>query len=78
MVKKDLRTKIEAVLNEIRPMIESHGGQIKLILAKNNLVKIKVLGACVGCPMAQATFDQGIAGMIKERVPEIKKIEFVS
>lgn len=65
-----------AVLAEVRPSIESHGGGLKLVSAKDGKVVIKISGACVGCPMAQATFGAGMEELIKEKVPEAKEIEF--
>lgn len=76
MSNKDLKEKVAKVLEEVKPYIESHGGGIKLVSAKDGKVVIKISGACVGCPMAQATFGTGMEEMIKEKVPEVKEIEF--
>lgn len=76
MVKENLEEKVKAALKEIQPMIESHGGGIEVVSVKDGKVVIKILGACLGCPMAAATFGQGMEEMIKEKVPQIKKIEF--
>lgn len=76
MVKENLEEKVKAALEEIQPMIEAHGGGIKIVSVKNGKVVIKILGACLGCPMAEATFGQGMEEMIKDKVPQIKEIEF--
>jgi Fe-S cluster biogenesis protein NfuA len=76
--KADLKTKVEKALEEVKPYIESHGGGFSLISVKGGRVKIKIEGACLGCPMAQATFGAGMEEMIKKAVPEIKKVEFLS
>lgn len=78
MKKEDLlKTKIEKALEQVRPGIESHGGGLKLVSVKNGTVRIRIRGACVGCPMAQATFDEGVSRFLKEKVGEVKKVEFV-
>ena len=73
-----LEKKITAVLEKIRPQIQAHGGDLELVSVKNNQVTIKILGACLGCPMAQATFGKGMEEFIKEEVPEVKKIKFTT
>lgn len=77
-MKKDgsLKTKVEKVLEHVRPEIESHGGGFNLVSAEDGKVVIKIKGACLGCPMAQATFGPGMEEMIKEKVPEVKNVEF--
>lgn len=76
--KKNLKEKVTKVLREVKPYIQFHGGGIKLVSAKDGKVVIKISGACVGCPMAAATFGAGMEEMIKEKVPEVKKIEFIT
>ena len=78
MTKNSLLKKVESVLKEVEPMIQSHGGGIKILSAEKGKVKIEVQGVCVGCPMAQATFDDGIKNMIQEKIKEVKKVEFVT
>lgn len=73
-----LEEKVGQVLKKIRPEIQAHGGDLKLIKVKNDQVTIKILGACLGCPMAQATFGKGMEEFIKEEVPEVKKIKFTT
>lgn len=73
-----LKTKVAQALEKIRPSIQAHGGDLKLVKAENGQVTIKILGACLGCPYSQATFGAGMEGMIKEEVPEVKKIKFTT
>lgn len=73
-----LEEKIAVVFKKIRPQIQAHGGDLELVSVKNNQVTIKILGACLGCPMAQATFGAGMEEFIKEEVPEVKKVKFVT
>ena len=76
--KEGLKEKVLKVLEEVRPYIESHGGGVKLVSAQDEKVVIKISGACVGCPMAQATFGAGMEELIKEKVPEVKEVEFTT
>jgi Fe-S cluster biogenesis protein NfuA len=77
MNKPSLKTKVEKALEEVRPLIESHGGGFRVLSAEGGRVKIKIEGACVGCPMAQATFGAEMEEMIKGKVKGIKEIKFV-
>lgn len=70
-----IREKIEAILEEVRPSLRSHGGDAHLVsLDGGGNVTLKMEGACRGCPMSTLTFGFGIETMIKERVPEVKEI----
>ncbi|MFC1727048.1 NifU family protein [Patescibacteria group bacterium] len=77
MSKQSLKQQVEQALKEVKPYIESHGGGFDLVSVKNGKVKIQIKGACLGCPMAQATFGAGMEEMIKEKVPEVKEVEFI-
>ena len=77
MTDKDLKTKVAKALEEVKPYIESHGGGFDLVSVKDGQVKIKIKGACLGCPMAQATFGAGMEEMIKKKVPAVKEVEFI-
>ena len=67
---------IEKVLNEkIRPMLQRDGGDVKLVeVTPEGIVKVKLLLACAGCPMAQMTLKNGIEKVLKESVPEVKSV----
>lgn len=58
----------------MRPYIQMHGGDVSLVDIKDGVVKLKVTGACVGCGLADQTFNGMLGDMIKEEVPEIKNI----
>ncbi|MFC2149748.1 NifU family protein [Candidatus Auribacterota bacterium] len=74
-----MKEKIENALNKIRPMLQADGGNVELVDVDeaNGVVKVKLTGACSGCPMAQMTLTQGVEKAIKEEVPEIQKVEAV-
>jgi len=69
-----MREKIEAVLNQIRPNLVRDGGNVELVDASDGIVKVKLTGACGGCPMASMTLKQGVERILKEKVPEVKEV----
>lgn len=69
-----MHEKVEKIIEKVRPYIQMHGGDVVLLEVKDNVVKIKVSGACVGCQMHDETFNGILGGMIKEEVPEVKEI----
>tara|TARA_B100001059_G_scaffold112628_1_gene112866 strand:- start:455 stop:691 length:237 start_codon:yes stop_codon:yes gene_type:complete len=74
-MKKDLlKEKVEQGLNEIRPFLESDGGNIKLISIEKNVVKVKLLGNCVGCSVNQMTLKNGVELTIKKFAPQIEEV----
>ncbi len=74
---ESVEKKVQDALAEIRPRIQADGGDIELVSIKNNVVQVKLRGACSGCPMSAITLRQGVERLIKERVPEITKVEAV-
>ncbi len=72
-----MREKVEEALNEIRPQIEADGGNVELVDVEDGVVKVRLKGACAGCPMSQLTLQYGIAKFLKSRIPEIKRVEAV-
>ena len=72
-----MREKVEAALNEIRPGLQADGGDVELVDIEDGVVKVRLKGACAGCPMSQMTLTFGIERVLKERVPEVKKVEAV-
>jgi Fe-S cluster biogenesis protein NfuA len=67
--------KIEKALNDIRPALQADGGDVELVAVENNVVKVRLKGACSGCPMSQMTIKQGIERYLKKAVPEIAGVE---
>ncbi len=73
-----MKEKVEKVLNEIRPQLQADGGNVELVeVTEDNIVKVKLQGACSGCPMAQITLKNGIERILKMKIPEIKGVESV-
>jgi Fe-S cluster biogenesis protein NfuA len=69
-----MREKIEEVLNQIRPNLVRDGGNVELVDATDGIVKVKLTGACGGCPMASMTLKNGVERALKEKVPEVKEV----
>ena len=69
--------KVQKALDEIRPNIQADGGDIELVAVEKGVVKVRLQGHCVGCPMSALTLKQGVETHLKKRVPEIVKVETV-
>ena len=66
--------KVAEVLDKIRPALQRDGGDVELIEVIDGTVKVKLTGACAGCPMSTMTLKNGIERILKEQVPEIKEV----
>jgi Fe-S cluster biogenesis protein NfuA len=69
-----MRDKVEAVLDKIRPQLMMDGGNVELVEVNDGTVKVKLTGACGGCPMASMTLKMGIEKILKQEIPEIKEV----
>lgn len=75
MASEELKEKVEKALEEIRPFLQSDGGDISLISIDNeNSVKVKLEGACVGCSVNQMTLKSGVEMTIKKYAPQIEEV----
>jgi Fe-S cluster biogenesis protein NfuA len=73
-----MKEKVEVALSKIRPLLQRDGGDVELVEVTNDgIVKVKLTGACGGCPMAQMTLKMGIEKFLKEEVSEVKSVEAV-
>jgi Fe-S cluster biogenesis protein NfuA len=69
-----MRDKVEKALAKIRPMLERDGGSVELIEVDGSVVKVRLTGACHGCPMSQMTLKSGIERIIKQEVPSVTEV----
>jgi Fe-S cluster biogenesis protein NfuA len=70
--------KVKEVIEEIRPALQGHGGDIEFVsLEEDNMVKVRLKGACAGCPGARATLKNGVERHLKEAIPEVSGVEAV-
>ncbi len=67
--------KVKKLLDAIRPGIQMDGGDVEFVEIKNNIVYVRLVGACGDCPMAQLTLKEGIERFIKKEMPEIEAVE---
>ena len=72
---KTFEEKVKEAIESVRPALQEHGGDIELVgTEKGNTVKVRLQGACHGCPGAQMTMRMGIERILKEKVPEVQKV----
>jgi Fe-S cluster biogenesis protein NfuA len=73
-----VREKVEEALKSIRPGLQADGGDVELVeVTEDGVVKVRLKGACGGCPMSQLTLKQGIERHLKSQVPEVKTVQSV-
>jgi len=71
---KNVENKIKEMIEQIRPYLNMDGGDIEYIKYEDNIVYIKLLGACTDCLMQDNTINEGLLSMFQEEIPEIKGI----
>jgi Fe-S cluster biogenesis protein NfuA len=69
--------KVQAVIDKIRPSLQADGGDVELVAVDNGTVKVRLQGACKGCPMSQMTLKNGIEKILKQEIPEVERVEGV-
>ena len=73
-----MKDEVRKVLDEMRPMLQMDGGDVELVdVGGDGVVKVRLKGACHGCPMSQMTLQHGIEKTLKKRVPGVKRVEAV-
>lgn len=73
-----MKERIEAALNKIRPFLQADGGDVELVeVTEDGIVKVRLTGACGGCPMSQMTLKHGVEKALKKDIPEITAVESV-
>ena len=73
----DIKASVEQALAKIRPMLQRDGGDIELVEVTDGVVKVRLTGACKGCPMSQMTLKQGVEKLLMKEVPGLKSVEAV-
>jgi Fe-S cluster biogenesis protein NfuA len=69
-----MQEKVEEVLNKVRPALMRDGGNVELVSVDDGTVKVKLTGACSGCPMSAMTLKMGIEQILKQEIPEVKEV----
>jgi Fe-S cluster biogenesis protein NfuA len=73
----DIKQSVEQALAKIRPMLQRDGGDIELVEVNDGVVKVRLTGACKGCPMSQMTLKQGVEKLLLKEVPGLKEVQAV-
>jgi Fe-S cluster biogenesis protein NfuA len=73
----DTKQLVEQALEKIRPMLQRDGGDIELVEVNDGVVKVRLTGACKGCPMSQMTLKQGVEKLLLKEVPGLKEVQAV-
>ncbi len=69
-----MREKVEGALAKIRPALQADGGDVELVDVDEGVVKVKLTGACAGCPVSTMTLKMGIERLLKEEIPDVKEV----
>jgi Fe-S cluster biogenesis protein NfuA len=73
----DLKQLVELALGKIRPLLQRDGGDIELVEVNDGVAKVRLTGACKGCPMSQMTLKQGVEKVLLKEVPGLKEVQAV-
>jgi Fe-S cluster biogenesis protein NfuA len=76
-MKETVKDRVGKALEQLRPQLQADGGDIELVEVKNGVAKVKMKGACAGCPMSTMTLKLGVERFLKKKIPEIARVEAV-
>jgi len=74
---KTFEEKVKEELDHVRPFLQRDGGDVEFVALKDGVLEVKLQGACAGCPMSQMTLAFGIQRALKEKLPELVRVEAV-
>jgi len=75
---EQLYERVDSVLEQVRPTLQSHGGDVNLLeVTEDRIARLELTGACAGCPMSMMTLRMGIERVLNEQVPELEGVEAV-
>jgi len=70
-----LRTEVEKAIKEIQPHLRADGGDIELVdVDKEGVIRVRLKGSCLGCPMSQMTLTLGVERYLREKIPQVKRV----
>ncbi|MBF4509815.1 MAG: NifU family protein [Aeromicrobium sp.] len=72
-----MKERVQEALDKIRPALQADGGDVELVEIDGGVVKVRLVGACAGCPMSQITLANGVERVLKQEVPEVERVEAV-
>jgi Fe-S cluster biogenesis protein NfuA len=70
-----MKDRVQKVIDVLRPVLQADGGDVELVEVVDNVVKVRLTGACGGCPMALMTLKNGIEARVRQEIPEIRSVE---
>ncbi len=73
----DLKNRVQMAINKVRPSLQADGGDIELVDVVDGIVKVRLKGACAGCPMSQMTLKMGVEAYLKKQISDVKAVEAV-
>ncbi len=76
-MKESIEDRVQKAIQELRPNLQADGGDIELLGVEKGIVKVRLKGACAGCPMSTMTIQWGVEKFLKKKIPEIVKVEAV-
>lgn len=73
-----MKEEVRQALEEVRPHLQVDGGDVELVdVEEDGTVKVRLTGACAGCPMSQMTLKWGVENYLKKKIPSVKSVESV-
>jgi len=70
-----VKERVQEALDKIRPALQADGGDVELVDVEGGVVKVRLVGACAGCPMSQLTLANGVERVLKQEIPEVERVE---
>lgn len=72
-----IKAEVEEALEKLRPKLQADGGDIEFLGVENGIVRVRLTGACAGCPMSTMTLKMGVERYLKEKIPEVVRVEAI-
>ena len=72
-----IKERVQKAIEEIRPNLQADGGDVELVDVEDGIVKVRLKGACAGCPMSTMTVKWGVENFLKKRIPEVTRVETI-
>jgi len=76
-LEETVEDRVRKAIQELRPNLQADGGDIEFLGVENGVVRVKLKGACAGCPMSTMTIQLGVENFLKKKIPEVVKVEAV-
>lgn len=72
-----MKDKVEKAIEEVKPYLQTDGGDIELISVENGVVQVRLKGTCAGCPMSKMTLQWGVERFLRSKIPEVRRVEAI-